>query len=32
MELIQGHQRAGGSSRIQAFRVAIQSEEILLFD
>jgi tRNA(fMet)-specific endonuclease VapC len=32
MEVIQGYQRVGGSSRIQAFRNAIQSEEVLTFD
>ena len=32
MEVIQGYQRVGGSSRIQAFRAAIQSEEVLPFD
>ena len=32
MEVIQGYQRVGGSSRIQAFRNAIASEEILDFD
>ena len=32
MEVIQGYQHVGGSSRIQAFRNAIASEEILLFD
>jgi tRNA(fMet)-specific endonuclease VapC len=32
MEVIQGYQRVGGSSRIQAFRNAIASEEVLLFD
>jgi tRNA(fMet)-specific endonuclease VapC len=32
MEAIQGYQRIGASNRIQAFRNAIASEEILLFD
>ncbi len=32
MEVIQGLQRVGGSSRIQTFRNAIAAEEILLFD
>ena len=32
MEVIQGYQRVGGSSRIQAFRNAIAPEQILLFD
>jgi tRNA(fMet)-specific endonuclease VapC len=32
MEVIQGYQRVGGSSRIQAFRNAIASEEVLSFD
>lgn len=32
MEVIQGYQRVGGSSRIQAFRNAVDLEEILLFD
>ena len=32
MEVIQGLQRVGGSSRIRKFRNAIASEEILLFD
>jgi tRNA(fMet)-specific endonuclease VapC len=32
MEVIQGYQRVGGSSRIQAFRNAIQSEDVLTFD
>jgi tRNA(fMet)-specific endonuclease VapC len=32
MEVIQGLQKAGGSNRIQAFRQAIASEEILLFN
>ena len=32
MEVIQGYQRVGGSARIQAFRNAIASEEILTFD
>jgi tRNA(fMet)-specific endonuclease VapC len=32
MEVIQGYQRVGGSHRIQAFRNAIASEQILFFD
>jgi tRNA(fMet)-specific endonuclease VapC len=32
MEVIQGYQRVGGSNRIQAFRNAISSEQVLLFD
>ena len=32
MEVIQGYQRVGRSSRIQAFRNAIASEEVLSFD
>ena len=32
MEVIQGYQRVGGSNRIQAFRNAIASEEVLWFD
>ena len=32
MEVIQGYQRVGGSSRIQAFRNALITEEVLLFD
>jgi predicted nucleic acid-binding protein len=32
MEVIQGYQRVGGSRRIQAFRNAIASEEVLVFD
>ena len=32
MEIILGYQRVGGSSRIQAFRNAIASEQILFFD
>jgi predicted nucleic acid-binding protein len=32
MEVIQGLQKVGGTSRIQAFRIAITPEEILLFD
>jgi tRNA(fMet)-specific endonuclease VapC len=32
METIQGYQRIGAANRIQAFRNAIASEEILLFD
>ena len=32
MEVIQGYQRVGASNRIQAFRNAIASEEILLFN
>lgn len=32
MEIIQGYQRVGGSSRIQAFRNAVALEEVLLFD
>ncbi len=32
MEVIQGYQKVGGSSRIQAFRNAIASEQIILFD
>ncbi len=32
MEVIQGYQRVGGSNRIQAFRNAIASEQVLLFD
>ena len=32
MEIIQGYQRVGGSSRIQAFRNAIASEQVILFD
>lgn len=32
MEVIQGYQRVGASNRIQAFRNAIASEEVLLFD
>ena len=31
-EVIQGYQRVGRSSRIQAFRNAIASEEVLSFD
>lgn len=32
MEVIQGYQRVGGSTRIQSFRNAIATEEILPFD
>ena len=32
MEVVQGLQKVGGSSRIQTFRQASASEEILLFD
>jgi predicted nucleic acid-binding protein len=32
MEVIQGYQRVGASNRIQAFRNAIASEEVLLFN
>jgi tRNA(fMet)-specific endonuclease VapC len=32
MEVIQGYQNVGGSSRIQAFRNAIASEQIILFN
>ena len=32
MEVIQGYQRVGGSRRTQAFRNAIASEEVLVFD
>jgi tRNA(fMet)-specific endonuclease VapC len=32
MEAIQGYQRVGASNRIQAFRNAIASEEVLLFE
>ena len=32
MEVIQGYKRVGASNRIQAFRNAIASEEVLLFD
>ena len=32
MEVIQGYQRVGGSNRIQAFRNAIASEQVLFFD
>lgn len=32
MEVIQGYQRVGGSARIEAFRNAIASQEILTFD
>ena len=32
MQLIQGYQQVGGSSRIQEFRDAIASEQILFFD
>jgi tRNA(fMet)-specific endonuclease VapC len=32
MEVIQGYQRVGASNRIQAFRKAIASEEVLLFE
>jgi len=32
MEVIQGYQRVGGSARIQAFRNALASEEVLNFD
>jgi tRNA(fMet)-specific endonuclease VapC len=32
MEVIQGYQRVGGSARIQAFRNALITEEVLLFD
>jgi tRNA(fMet)-specific endonuclease VapC len=32
MEVIQGYQRVGGSNRIQAFRNAIASEEVIPFD
>jgi predicted nucleic acid-binding protein len=32
MEVIQGYQRVGAANRIQAFRNAIASEEVLLFD
>jgi tRNA(fMet)-specific endonuclease VapC len=32
MEVIQGYQRVGGVNRIQAFRNAITSEQVLLFD
>jgi predicted nucleic acid-binding protein len=32
MEVIQGYQRVRGSNRIQAFRNAIASEEVLFFD
>ncbi len=32
MEVIQGYQRVGGSARIQAFRTALLTEEVLIFD
>ena len=32
MEVIQGYQRVGATERLQAFRNAIASEEILVFD
>jgi predicted nucleic acid-binding protein len=32
MEIIQGYQHVGASNRIQAFRSAIASEEVLAFD
>ena len=32
MEVIQGYQRIGASARIQAFRNAVASEEIISFD
>ncbi len=32
MEVIQGYQRVGAANRLQVFRNAIASEEILLFD
>lgn len=32
MEVIQGYQRVGGATRIQAFRNAVGTEEILVFD
>jgi tRNA(fMet)-specific endonuclease VapC len=32
MEVIQGYQRVGSSNRIQAFRNAITSEQVLFFD
>lgn len=32
MEVIQGYKRVGGSARIQAFRNAVSSEEVLVFD
>lgn len=32
MEVIQGYRRVGGSARIQAFRNALITEEVLLFD
>jgi tRNA(fMet)-specific endonuclease VapC len=32
MEVIQGYQRVGRSSRIQAFRTALSTEEVLPFD
>ena len=32
MEIIQGYQQVGGSSRIQAFRNAVATEEVLVFD
>lgn len=32
MEVIQGYQRVGGSARIHAFRKALATEEVLLFD
>ena len=32
MEVIQGYQKVGGASRIHAFRNALASEEVLLFD
>jgi predicted nucleic acid-binding protein len=32
MEVIQGYQRIGGSSRIQAFRTVLASEEVLPLD
>ena len=32
MEVIQGYQRVGGSSRIRAFRDALVTEEVLSFD
>ena len=32
MEVIQGYQRVGGSARIQAFRTALLTEEVLILD
>jgi tRNA(fMet)-specific endonuclease VapC len=32
MEVIQGYQRVGGSARIQNFRKALASEEVIAFD